>query len=450
MAHQFNKSWMGAIVAAVFFGATSTALPGLAQPSVAPGQQGQPGSSPPPVKTHPFNIENVERFNALRTPSPKELVDEVWQLVERSYVDSTFNQKDWKAIRKRYVDRSYNSLEDAYLAINEMLKLLGDPLTRFLNPLAFKAMQIDSNSNVAGIGLQLAKDEKTQKINIIAPIEDGPAWKAGVLAGDTLTKIDGQSMERMDVNAAVTLLQGKPATFVTLALLRDGKPLEFRIQRAKVEIRPVRYNAQETAIGRIGYIRFTQFNANATKEMKTAIETLEAQTVKGYILDLRSNPGGLLYAAIEITRQWLPKGVIVSTVDRNGERDREQANNRALTDKPLVVLVDGGSASASEIMAAALQENRRALLVGTRTWGNNSIQSVRALKGDSGLAVTVAKWLTPKGRDISKVGIEPDVTVKLTETQRRKLTTNRDIGTTADPQYARALEILSRSIEPAQ
>lgn len=454
MAQQLNRSWMGAIATTILFGVTSIIFPGLAQPPVdLPRQQEQPrsGSVPPPVKIHPFNVEKNERFKASRMPSPKELVDEVWQRVERSYVDSTFNKKDWKAIRTRYVDRSYNSLEEAYLAINEMLKLLGDPLTRFLNPSVFKAMQIDSSSNVVGVGLQLAKDEKIQKITIIAPIEDGPAWKAGVLAGDILTQIDGQNTERMDVNTAVMLLQGKPATFVTLALLRDGKPLELRIQRAKVEIRPVRYNAQETTIGKVGYIRFTQFSANATNEMKTAIAMLEAQKVKGYILDLRSNPGGLLYAAIEITRLWLPKGVIVSTVDRNGVRDQEQANNRALTDKPLVVLIDGGSASASEIMAAALQANQRALLVGTRTGGNNSIQSVRSLKGGSGLAVTIARWLTPNGHDINKVGIEPDVTVKLTEVQKRQLAANRNqIGTVADSQYAIALKTLSDRLDIAK
>ncbi|MBC7971321.1 MAG: PDZ domain-containing protein [Verrucomicrobia bacterium] len=431
------------LAGAVFLGATSIIFPGFVQTSVSlPKQSQQPSPHPSASPSaSPFKVERAPS----KTDSLKALIDEVWQVVERSYVDGTFNQKDWKAIRTRYLSRNYNSPEEAYRAIDEMLKLLGDPLTRFMSPLAFKNMQIDTSSNVVGVGLQLQKDEKTQKINIVAPIEDGPAWKAGVLAGDTLTKIDGQKAEGIDVNAAITLLQGAPATFVTLTILRDGKPLEFRIQRAKVEIHPVRYQTQETAIGRIGYIRFTQFSASATSEMKMAIETLETQNVEGYVLDLRSNQGGLLYAAVEIIRLWLPKGLIFTT-SRRSEGDRETANNRALTRKPLVLLVDGESASATEIMAAALQENQRAVLVGTRTRGNNLIQSVRSLKDGSGLAVTIAKWLTPKGRDINKVGIEPDVLVKLTDVQRRELIVDRSIGTPADPQYAKALEALRRKI----
>jgi carboxyl-terminal processing protease len=201
----------------------------------------------------------------------------------------------------------------------------------------------------------------------------------------------------------------------------------------------------------VGYIRLTQFSANAAAEMGEAIRALEGEQVTGYILDLRSNPGGLLYSSIDIARMWLDKGTIVSTVNRQGVVDEESATQRALTNKPLVVLVDGGSASASEILSGALQDNHRAVLVGTRTFGKGLVQSVRSLADGSGLAVTVAKYLTPSGRDINKHGIDPDIQVELTEDQRELLADDRElIGTPEDPQYAQALTTLTTAIEEAK
>ena len=197
----------------------------------------------------------------------------------------------------------------------------------------------------------------------------------------------------------------------------------------------------------MGYIRLTQFSANAAAEMSEAIEELESQGVSGYILDLRSNPGGLLYSSIDITRMWLDEGDIVSTVNRQGVVDEEEANNRALTDKPLVVLVDGGSASASEILSGALQDNERAIIVGTKTFGKGLVQSVRSLADGSGVAVTVAKYLTPDGRDINELGIEPDVEIVLSDEQGELLAEDRTlIGTESDPQFSEALEILKDEI----
>ncbi|HIK16778.1 MAG TPA: PDZ domain-containing protein [Leptolyngbyaceae cyanobacterium M33_DOE_097] len=443
MVQQLSKRWMIEVALLGLGGTTSLSLPGLAQPSVNPLMLSQ--SSPGPVLS---SLPTPSRNFYSLTTSPNELVDEVWQIVDRTYVDGTFNQKDWQVVRKQYTSRSYNSLEEAYQAINEMLKLLGDPLTRFLDPLAFKNLQVDSSR--VGIGLQLTHDTNNpQKIKIIAPIEDGPAWNAGILAGDMLTKIDDKSTDEIGVDAAVALLRGKPGSFVTVTILRDGKPLEFRVQRVTFEVRPVRYHLQETKGGKVGYIRLVQFSAEASTEMRTAIKQLEQQNVNGYILDLRSNSGGLLFTGIEIVCMWLNQGLIVDIIDRNG-KERESANNRALTNQPLVVLVDSGSAAASEILAAALQENQRAALVGTHTAGSNSIQSVRPLKGGSGLAVTVAKWLTPKGRDINKVGLEPDVMFKPTEAQQRQLTAQRGkLGSSTDAHYIKALETLNQRVRAA-
>ncbi|MEO1404464.1 MAG: S41 family peptidase, partial [Cyanobacteria bacterium J06635_1] len=191
----------------------------------------------------------------------------------------------------------------------------------------------------------------------------------------------------------------------------------------------------------------TQFSANAADEMREAIQALEDREVTGYVLDLRSNPGGLLYAGIDIAQMWLNKGTIVSTVNRQGVVDENAASNQSLTDKPVVVLIDGGSASASEILSGALQDNDRAILVGTKTFGKGLVQSVRGLTDGSGLAVTVAKYLTPSGRDINELGIEPDVVVELSDEERELLAEDLEkIGTSVDPQYTEAIEVLSDMI----
>lgn len=389
----------------------------------------------------------LSKSQAFFSQSPKELVDEVWQIIDRQYVDATFNQQDWRAVRNTYLNRSYTNQEEAYEAIREMLKKLEDPYTRFMTPEEFKNMQIDTSGELTGVGIQLAQDEETKKLMVISPIEDTPAFKAGILAKDVITKINGKSTEGMDVNDAVKLIRGEPGTSVTLTVKRGDKDIDYRLTRAKIEIHPVRYSSQSTPTGKIGYIRLNQFSANAADEMRNAIKELEKQNVTGYVLDLRSNPGGLLYASVEIARMWIDEGAIVSTVDRTGENDRQVANNRALTNKPLVVLVDGGSASASEILSGALQDDKRATLVGTQTFGKGLVQSVRQLEDGSGLAVTIAKYLTPSGRDINKAGIAPDVVFELTDAQRKELQQDRNkIGTSADPQYAKAVEVLQQRI----
>lgn len=380
--------------------------------------------------------------------SPKELIDEVWQIIDRTYVDATFNQVDWKKVRTEYLSKSYSDKEQAYKSIREMLKKLNDPYTRFMDPKEFKNMQIDTSGELFGVGIQLAADEKTKKLTVIAPIEDSPAFAAGVQSKDIISKIDGKSTDGMDVNAAVNLIRGPAGTKVTLTILRGKQELTVPLKRARIEIHPVRSSMQQGPTGKIGYIRLVQFSANAAKEMREAMTKLEKQQPTGYVLDLRSNPGGLLQVSIEIARMWLKDGGIVSTVNRQGEQDRQTANNRALTSQPLVVLVDGGSASASEILSGALQDNKRATIVGTQTFGKGLVQSVRGLGDGSGLAVTIAKYLTPNGRDINKHGIDPDVVIKLTDAQRKDLGQDRaKIGTAEDPQYAKALDVLTQQIK---
>lgn len=386
------------------------------------------------------------RGQALFKASPKELVDEVWQIVYRQYVDGTFNQVDWQAVREEYLDKSYSNQEEAYKSIREMLKRLEDPYTRFMDPEEFKNMQVDTSGELTGVGITISQDEKTKQLVVIAPIEDTPAFKIGILAKDIITEINGKSTKGMDTNEAVSLIRGEVGTKVKLTILRDGEKKVFDVTRARIEIHPVKFSEKQTPAGNLGYIRLNQFSANAGKEMRDAIRKLESKNVSGYVLDLRGNPGGLLFSSIEIARMWLDKGIIVSTINRQGEKEREVARGRALTTKPLVVLVDKGSASASEILSGALQDNKRATIVGSQTFGKGLVQSVRPLTGDAGLAVTIAKYHTPSGKDINKHGIDPDVVVDLTDSQREELwLKERDkLATLKDPQFAKAVEILGR------
>lgn len=242
--------------------------------------------------------------------SPKELVDEVWQIIDRQYVDGTFNQADWQAVRKQYLSRSYNSKEDAYKAVREMLEKLEDPYTRFMDPEEFKSLQVDTSGELTGIGISIAQDEKTKKLTVISPIEDTPAAKAGLIAKDVIVKIDGKDTKGMDVNQAVSLIRGQPGTSVRLTVERNGQQRDYQIKRARIELHPVKYTYQNSPTGGVGYIRLNQFSANAAAEMRDAIKDLEKKQVAGYILDLRSNPGGLLFSSVEIAQMWLNDGTI--------------------------------------------------------------------------------------------------------------------------------------------
>ena len=386
---------------------------------------------------------------ALFKESPKEVVDEVWQVINHDYVDGTFNGVDWRAIRSQYLQRNYTSSADAYKAVREMLEKLEDPYTRFMDPDQFQSMQIDTSGELTGVGIQIAQDEKTKAITVISPIEGSPAAEAGILSKDVIIKVDETSTTGMDINDVVNLIRGPVDTDVTLTVARDQQKLTFTITRARIELHAVRSSVKQTPRGDVGYIRLSQFSSNASAEMQAAIRDLKRQDVNGFILDLRSNPGGLLYSSAEIARMWLGRSTIVSTVDRRGEVDRLTSSRHQLTDKPLVVIVDEGSASASEILAGALQDNDRALIVGTTTFGKGLVQSVHPLEDGSGLAVTIAKYFTPNGKDINQKGIEPDVQVKLTETQREQLTREK-LATAEDPQYSKALALLKRKITAQQ
>ncbi len=377
-------------------------------------------------------------------PSQSALVDEVWQILNQEYVDASFNHKDWRAIRQNYLSHSYRSKQQAYAAIREMVAQLGDPYTDFFDPQEYKELDRHISGKLSGIGVELTQNEKTKALTVVALLEGSPAFTAGILTNDVILQIDGKSTHSMSFDDAVRHIQGPVGTQVVLAIQRGNEAQTFKLTRANIDRYPVAYRVQTTPAGKIGYIELPEFTETAAENMQHAIQALEGQQVRGYILDLRSDPGGLLTASLEIAGMWLKQGEIVSLVNRDKATERYEVSGHPLTDKPLIVLVDGGSASASEILAGALQDNARATLLGTRSFGKGLVQSVEPLDDGSALKFTVAKYYTPKGRDINHVGIAPDIAVDLTEAQQKKLTQTHSWGTLADPQYAIAVEKLSR------
>ena len=383
--------------------------------------------------------------------SPKEVIDQTWQIVFRDYLDinGKYKPEQWRSLRRDVLAKSYGSSKEAYEAIRGMLGSLDDPYTRFLDPREFKEMQIDTSGELSGVGIQLSLDKETKNLVVVSPIEGSPASRAGVQPKDVIVAIDGKSTKGMSTEDAVKLIRGQAGTKVTLTLKRKAQTLELPLTRERIELHAVDHQINTSADGvKVGYIRLKQFNATATKDMRQAVKDLEEKGAQGYVLDLRSNPGGLLMASVEIARQWLNEGTIVSTKTRDGIQDVKRANGRALTTKPMVVLVNEGSASASEILSGALQDNNRAVLVGQKTFGKGLVQSVRGLSDGSGMTVTIAKYLTPSGRDIHKHGIDPDVTAKMTELEAQRLKLE-DLGTKKDSQYRVAESTLVKRLRNA-
>lgn len=383
--------------------------------------------------------------------SPKEVIDQTWQIVFRDYLDinGKYKPEQWRSLRRDVLAKSYGSPKEAYEAIRGMLGSLNDPYTRFLDPREFKEMQIDTSGELSGVGIQLSLDKETKNLVVVSPIDGSPASRAGVQPKDVIVAIDGKSTKGMSTEDAVKLIRGQAGTTVTLTLKRKAQTLELPLTRERIELHAVDHRINTSADGvKVGYIRLKQFNATATKDMRKALKDLEEKGVQGYVLDLRSNPGGLLMASVEIARQWLNEGTIVSTKTRDGIQDVKRATGRALTTKPMVVLVNEGSASASEILSGALQDNNRAVLVGQKTFGKGLVQSVRGLSDGSGMTVTIAKYLTPSGRDIHKYGIAPDVTAKMTELEAQRLKLE-DLGTKKDSQYRVAESTLMKRLRVA-
>ena len=336
----------------------------------------------------------------------------------RAAVSDTYRELNlfgdvFERVRADYVERP----EDSKLvesAINGMLAGL-DPHSSYMDPKSFRDMQVQTRGEFGGLGIEVTMEEGLVKV--VAPIDETPAAKAGVMANDVITHLDDEAVQGLTLNQAVDKMRGPVNTKIKLTIMRKGadKPIEVSIVRDIIRVKSVRWHPEG---GDIGYIRVTQFNEQTTDGLKAAINDLNSQLgvdkVKGYVLDLRNNPGGLLDQAISVSDTFLEKGEIVSTRGRNPE-ETQRFNARPgdlIKGKPLIVLINGGSASASEIVAGALQDHKRATLIGTRSFGKGSVQTIIPLgAGNGALRLTTARYFTPAGRSIQAKGISPDIEV---------------------------------------
>lgn len=365
-----------------------------------------------------------------------DLYDNVWRLINTKYVDQTDNMQNWNLWRHKY-DSSIKTDEDSYVAIETMLASLDDPYTRFLDPKEFSEETSSIKGSLKGIGIQIAT--KDGKLMVIAPIEDSPAEKAGLIANDEILAIDGESTKGITIDKAADKIRGEEGTIVTLLIKRNDIVKTYTIARKEIELKSVSTKIPNDVKlnSDIGYIRLSSFiSKNAAKEFEDIL--VQNNDKKGFIIDLRSNPGGLLTNALYISNLFLPKGIIVSTVDRDGYKETQKSIGHPITNKPLVVLINKGSASASEILSGALKDNKRAVLIGETSFGKGLVQEINRLPNNSGVNITIQKYLTPSGSDINKKGIEPDVVVELT---------SDDITKKDDKQLKKANEVLQNMID---
>lgn len=390
-----------------------------------------------------FNVSQLNEENAQNpaeyisaifenfSSSPEAVFERSWRIVKNNYIDKTYNHQDWKRWEKHYKGK-LKTKEDSYVAIESMLESLNDPYTRFLKPSEFSEQGMTIDAKLYGIGVHIS--DFKGNIIIVNVIEETPAAKSGLKAGDRIIKIDNKSIKGLSLKEVADAVRGKAGTKVILEVLRDKKLLTKTITREEISLKSVKYKMLDN---KYAYIRISTFISTDTSyEMLEALDA--TRDAKGIILDVRGNHGGLLPNAVDISNMFLDEGTIVSIVDRNGHKnDYNVEPDKKVTSKPLVVLIDNESASASEILSGALKDHKRAMLIGEKTFGKGLVQRILELPDGSGINLTVAKYLTPSGRDIGHKGIEPDYKVSLSR---------REYFAGKDPQLDKAKKVLAAEI----
>ncbi len=360
---------------------------------------------------------------------PEKLFLNSWKIIKKRYYDSSLNHQNWEKWKNRYID-NIKTEEDAHLAINTMLASLDDPYSRFLNAQEYAEQTTSIDSKIVGIGINISS--VSGKIVIISTVENTPAQKSGIKAGDILSKVDDKDVHGKNISEIAQLIRGEEGTAVKIEIIRNGKKMVKTLTRAQIEIKSVKHKILPE---NIGYIQITSFlGTNVAEDFLSSLNSIK--DTKGLILDLRGNTGGLLPNAVFITDLFLKEGNIVSIVDRNGIKSDINAQDKvSLTQKPMIILIDGATASASEIVSGALKDYKMAVLVGEKTYGKGMVQKIYPMPNKTGMNLTIAKYLTPNGADINKKGILPDYVVKYTE---------KDYYAKKDPQLDEAKKIMRK------
>ena len=332
---------------------------------------------------------------------------------------------DWNKVTDKE-EEIYNTIDEYYLngidndkmkdgIYKGMVDSLGDPYTVYYNSEEYKQFTSSSSGTYSGIGVAVSQNVTTGAITIVKTFKKGSGEKEGMKPGDVIYKVEGKRIEGLELSKVVSMIKGEEGTFVKVTVLRDGKEIEFNLERKKLEVDTVNYRMEDRSGKKIGYISVSEFDEVTASQFKSAISELSKEGMEGLVIDLRDNPGGLLDVTCEMLDRMIKKGLLVYTVDKYGKRVDEDATDSDSFDKPVAILVNGNSASASEVFSGAMKDYKAATLVGTKTFGKGIVQSIVPFGDGTAMKVTVSKYYTPNGVNIHGTGIEPDVVVELSK-----------------------------------
>lgn len=355
---------------------------------------------------------------------------------------------DWNKVTDKE-EEIYNTIDEYYLngidndkmkdgIYKGMVDSLVDPYTVYYNTEEYKQFTSSSSGTYSGIGVAVSQNVTTGAITIVKTFKKGSGEKEGMKPGDVIYKVEGKKIEGLELSKVVSMIKGEEGTFVKVTVLRDGKEIEFNLERKKLEVDTVNYRMEERSGKKIGYISVSEFDEVTATQFKNAISELNKEGMEGLVIDLRDNPGGLLDVTCEMLDRMIKKGLLVYTVDKNGKRVDEDATDSDSFDKPVAILVNGNSASASEVFSGAMKDYKAATLVGTRTFGKGIVQSIVPFGDGTAMKVTVSKYYTPNGVNIHGTGIEPDVVVELS----KDATKNGKYDRKYDNQLNKALDVV--------
>ena len=355
---------------------------------------------------------------------------------------------DWNKVTDKE-EEIYNTIDEYYLngidndkmkdgIYKGMVDSLGDPYTVYYNSEEYKQFTSSSSGTYSGIGVAVSQNVTTGAITIVKTFKKGSGEKEGMKPGDVIYKVEGKRIEGLELSKVVSMIKGKEGTFVKVTVLRDGKEIEFNLERKKLEVDTVNYRMEDRSGKKIGYISVSEFDEVTASQFKSAISELSKEGMEGLVIDLRDNPGGLLDVTCEMLDRMIKKGLLVYTVDKYGKRVDEDATDSDSFDKPVAILVNGNSASASEVFSGAMKDYKAATLVGTKTFGKGIVQSIVPFGDGTAMKVTVSKYYTPNGVNIHGTGIEPDVVVELS----KDATKNGKYDRKNDNQLDKALDVV--------